>query len=231
MMEEFSRVSPLRILERSSRKELGRGNLGVLMARAGVGKTACLIHIAFDKLFRRDNMVHVSLTDAPEKVASYYNVILSDLIKALGLDSEDEIRAMIERHRMILAYLNRSFDISRLRRNLDNLEHHIGFKPDSIIVDGLDVAGVGRGILDGFKALAGELEMEVWFSAVNHRHITERNENGIPYPCNEVDDLFSIILQLQPGLNGMDLLLLKDHEIYGQPVARINLDPSTFLGP
>ncbi len=229
MMEMFSRLSPLRILEQSSHGGLGRGNLGVLMARAGVGKTACLIHIAFDKLFRREKMVHVSLVDAPEKIASYYNVILYDLVKALGLEYEDEIRALIERNRMILAYLNRSFDMDRLRRNLDNLERHIGFSPDSLIVDGLDIAAVGREVLDGFKELAGEQEMEIWFSAVNHRHITERNEKGIPYPCNRVDDLFNIILQLQPGPEGMELLLLKDHEAYGLPVASIRIDPSTFL--
>lgn len=51
-MKEFISVSPLKILEESSRKALGPGNLGVLIARAGAGKTACLIHIAFDKIFR-----------------------------------------------------------------------------------------------------------------------------------------------------------------------------------
>ena len=52
-MKDFQKVSPLRILEKSAQSGLGRGNLGVLMARAGVGKTACLIHIALDKLFRK----------------------------------------------------------------------------------------------------------------------------------------------------------------------------------
>ena len=74
-MKDFIKVSPLKILEFSSSKGLGPGNLGVLMARAGVGKTACLIHIAFDRLFRNEKLVHVSLEDVPEKVTSYYNVI------------------------------------------------------------------------------------------------------------------------------------------------------------
>ena len=47
-MNDFIKVSPLKLLEMSVNKALGKGNLGVLMARAGVGKTACLIHIAFD---------------------------------------------------------------------------------------------------------------------------------------------------------------------------------------
>ncbi|MBW1767548.1 MAG: hypothetical protein JRJ65_10920, partial [Deltaproteobacteria bacterium] len=109
-MKDFMKVSPLKILERSSRKGVGRGNLGVLMARAGVGKTACLIHIAFDKLFRKDKLVHISLEDVPEKITSYYDVIFCDLVKALDLDNEDEIKMLLERNKMILVYLNQSFE-------------------------------------------------------------------------------------------------------------------------
>jgi len=120
-MKNFIQVSPLKILEKSSHKGLGKGNLGVLMARAGVGKTACLIHIAFDKLFRKESLVHVSLEDVPEKITSYYNVIFYDLVKALDMKNEHEIRMLFERNRMILSYLNKSFDIGRLRRNLKKL--------------------------------------------------------------------------------------------------------------
>ena len=114
-MKDFMEVSPLKILEESPGKKLGRGNLGVLMSRAGVGKTACLIHIAFDKLFRKEKLVHVSLEDIPEKVSSYYNVIYSDLVKALNLENEQETRKILEGNRMILAYLKHSFEIGRLQ--------------------------------------------------------------------------------------------------------------------
>ena len=229
MIVDFSRVSPLRILERSSRGGLGPGNLGVLTARAGVGKTACLIHIAFDRLFRQKRLVHVSLVDVPEKVTSYYNVIFYDLIKALAIQGEHETRALMERNRMILAYLNRSFRIGRLRENLDNLVEHVGFKPDVLIVDGLDFSETEREVLEGFKTLAGDLEAEAWFSAVSHRHLPETNERGIPRPLSDTEDLFDIILQLVPDAGGIHLNLLKDHGIYGSPVAGIRMDPSTFL--
>jgi hypothetical protein len=110
-----TKSSLLKILEKSSRKGLGRGNLGVLVARAGVGKTACLVHIAMDKLLRNEKLVHASLQDSPEKVTSYYNVIFSELAKALALTNPSDIKAQIEKNRMILAYLNQSFDLRRLR--------------------------------------------------------------------------------------------------------------------
>ena len=88
IVKDFISVSPLRILEKSSHQRLGPGNLGVLVARAGVGKTACLIHIAFDKIFRQEKLVHISLEEGPEKVASYYNVIYYDLLKALHINDD-----------------------------------------------------------------------------------------------------------------------------------------------
>jgi hypothetical protein len=229
MMKDFMKVSPLKVLERSSQKALGRGNLGVLMARAGVGKTACLIHVAFDKLFRKEKLVHVSLEDVPEKITSYYNVIFYDLVKALDMYDDYEVRMLFERNRMILAYLQQSFEIKRLRENLKNLVEKIDFVPDTLIVDGLDFEKAGRDIFEGFKEIADQFEVEIWFSALTHRHITDVNERGIPYPCDELDDLFNIIIHLQPTQSGIVLKLLKDHEAEVKPDASVILDPNTFL--
>ena len=228
-MKDFISVSPLKILEKSSHRGLGPGNLGVLVARAGVGKTACLIHIAFDKVFRKEKLVHISLEEGPEKVASYYNVIYSDLLKALHIDDDDEYRLLMERNRMILAYLNQSFDLGRLQANLKNLTEHLEFNPGALIIDGLDFEKGGREVLEGLKGIAREFETEIWLSALSHRHITETNERGIPYPCHELDDLFSIIVQLYPERSGLLLKLLKDHDRYQIQENSIGLDPNTFL--
>ncbi|MBW1783128.1 MAG: hypothetical protein JRL30_20600 [Deltaproteobacteria bacterium] len=228
-MKDFISVSPLKILEKSSHRGLGLGNLGVLVARAGVGKTACLIHIAFDKIFRKEKLVHISLEENPEKVASYYNVIYSDLLKALNIGDDDESRFLMERNRMTLAYLNQSFDLKRLRANLKNLTEQMDFRPDTLIIDGLDFENAGRAVFEGLKGIAQEFQSEIWLSALSHRHITEVNERGIPYPCHELDDLLSIVVQLQPERSGISLRLLKDHDRYQIPENSIELDPNTFL--
>jgi hypothetical protein len=229
MMHDFIDISPLKLLELSSRKGLGKGKLGVLMARAGVGKTACLIHIAFDKLFRGEKLIHISLEDAPEKVTSYYNVIFYDLVKALDMKNETENRMLFDRNRMILAYMNKSFEIKRLKENLKTLVDKIEFLPDSLIVDGLDFEHAGRDIFEGFKELASEFNVEIWSSALSHRHITDVNERGIPYPCGRMDDLLDIIIQLQSNQSGVFLKLIKDHDSPVMPDASVRLDPNTFL--
>lgn len=228
-MKEFILVSPLSLLEKSSRKGLGPGNLGVLLARAGVGKTACLIHIAFDRIFRREKLVHISLEETPEKVTCYYNVILSDLVKALEIQNEGEVKELIDRNRLILAYLNQSFSLDRLKDNLSNLKQNTGFSPDVLIVDGLDFQKTSRNFFDQFKKTAEAFGTEVWFSALSHRHMTEVNERGIPYPCHEVDDIFSIIIQMESEVPGICIRLLKDHDHPYINDVCVKLDPNTFL--
>ena len=89
-MKDFTAVSPLTILRKSSDKGLGPGNLGVLIARAGAGKTACLINIAIDKIFGQKKLVHVSLEVAPEKIKSHYEVIYNNFIKALNITDDND---------------------------------------------------------------------------------------------------------------------------------------------
>ena len=228
-MKDFISVSPLKILEQSSRRGLGPGNLGVLIARAGVGKTACLIHIALDRIFRGEKLIHVSLEEGPEKVTAYYNVIYYDLLKALNLPDDDEYRMRIDRNRMILAYLNRSFELDRLEANLKNLAERLDFRPNTIIIDGLDFEKAGRDMLEGLRKTGRAFGADIWLSALSHRHITETNERGIPHPIAGLDDLLSIVIQLVPEPTGVFLRLLKDHDNSGNPDISVKLDPNTFL--
>ena len=224
-----TKSSLLKILEKSSRKGLGRGNLGVLVARAGVGKTACLVHIAMDTLLRNEKLVHASLQDSPEKVTSYYNVIFSELVQALNLTDPADIKAQIDKNRMILAYLNQSFDLRRLRENLKNLSEKVGFVPDTIIVDGLDFSKVGVEMFEGFKKLAQEFKVEVWFSALSKGTPSDASAQAIPAPADKFSSLFSIVIELQPTQSAVELSLLKDHDSTALLDEKVLLDPKTFL--
>ena len=228
-MKKFISLSPLRILENASRQRLGPGHLGVLIARAGVGKTSCLIHIAFDKIFRQEKLVHISLEEGPEKIMSYYNVMYSDLMRVLNATDDHGYGNRMDRDRIILAYLKKSFDIERLEAGLGNLKNELDFIPGTLIVDGLDFENADKKLFEDFKKIAVKFAVEIWFSALSHRHIADVNERGIPYPCHQVDELFSIIMQLQAESSGISLKLLKDHDNPTITDISIMLDPGTFL--
>jgi len=221
--------SPLRILERASGESLGPGGMGVLIARAGVGKTACLINIALHKLMENFKVVHVSVGEGPEKIHAYYRVLLNELVNACKMKEDDDVQQLLENNRIILSYVNKSFELPRLRAQLDNLKEALNFSPDVLFVDGMDFESTAPAVFKDFETLALELKAEIWFSALSHRHMAEVNERGIPYPCDKVDHMFSVILHLQPEEGGLYLKLLKDGENDSGSGRKVRLDPSTFM--
>ena len=119
--------------------------------------------------------------------------------------------------------------MDRLRTNLRNLTEKLDFRPNALIVDGLDFEKTKRIVFEGLQGVAKEFQLEIWLSALSHRHINRTNKRGIPYPCHELDDLFSLIIQLQPEQSGIFLRILKDHDNPSVPDISIRLNPKTFL--
>ena len=61
MTTDLFGLSPMSTLSASIRGGLAPGQLGMVMARAGVGKSAFLVHIALGHLLRGTEVLHVSL--------------------------------------------------------------------------------------------------------------------------------------------------------------------------
>ena len=229
-MKDLKNLSVVKVLETSSHPGLGRGNLGVVMAKAGVGKTACLIHIAMCKLLENKKLVHISLDNPPDKVTSYYNVIFAELVKALDIKNDPEIKASVEKNRLILSYLNQSFQVRRLREYLKNLAEKVGHFPDTLIVDGLDFTKAERDVFEGLKEIAETSKVEIWLSALAGKDpLLNVNERGIPYPCSRFDDLFSVILLLEPTQSEILVKLLKHPDESATKGLQLKLNSNTFL--
>ena len=60
-LQELNHRSPLRVFERSVHGGLGEGNLGVVAASAGVGKSAFLTLLGVDSLLRNRRVQHQCL--------------------------------------------------------------------------------------------------------------------------------------------------------------------------
>ncbi|GAG83913.1 unnamed protein product [marine sediment metagenome] len=102
--KELNKHSPLRIFEQSTRGGLGSGNIGIITARKGVGKTACLVHIATDKLFHGRQVIHVSFASDTYHIVSWYEDIFSEIAKRFNLDSAMEVHQEIIKHRIIMNF-------------------------------------------------------------------------------------------------------------------------------
>src|SRR5262249_8789327 len=104
--KEVNERSPMRVFEKSMHGGLGRGNLGVIASRAGVGKTAMLVQIALDDLLRERKVLHISHEQAVDHVRAYYDEIFHDLAQQMKLEDPESVKLEVERNRLIYSHLS-----------------------------------------------------------------------------------------------------------------------------
>jgi len=229
VFSEVTEKSPMRILEKSIHGGMGPGNLGVILARAGVGKTACLVHIATDRLFLGKQVAHVSIGESADRVKAWYTEIIRNMMNYYGHTEAQQAKDKVSENRVILTYSGKSFDVSRLSESLANLKQQLNFNPSVIVVDDLDFETTDRSVFEQFKDLAGKSGLEIWFTARCFQEPRRANEQGIPYPCDRIDDLFDVIVLLDPQPPIIKLQVLKgDGENIDSGIS-IHLDPKTML--
>src|SRR6187549_3065956 len=103
--KDVNERSPMRVFEKSMHGGLGRGNVGVVASRAGVGKTALLVQIALDDLMRDRKVLHISHEYAVDHVRAYYDEIFHELAAQSRLDAPESVRFDLERNRLIYSHL------------------------------------------------------------------------------------------------------------------------------
>lgn len=226
--KELNERSPLRILDASIHGGLGRGNVGVVIARHGVGKTPFLVGIALDDLMRGRKVVHVSLETGGEKVRAYYDEIFMDLAHTRELEDVWKVRLDLERNRRIHCYLDGTFGADKLREALGFMREHGEFVPATIVIDGYDFAGKGEADLDELRAIARETDAELWMSALTHRD-AEVDDRGVPHPIADLSMSIDVILKMAHDTKAVHVSVLKDHDNADTPDLKIALDPTTML--
>ncbi len=226
--KEINERSPLRLLESSIRGGLGPGNLAVVIARHGVGKTAFLVGVALDDLMRGRKVLHVSLEHTSDKVLAYYDEIFMDLSHERELEDVWKVRLDLERNRRIHCYLEGTFSIERLRGALAFMRDHGDFRPVAIMIDGYDFASATPEDIRALRDIAGKAESELWMSAITHRE-SIMDVNGVPEPVAHIAGDIDVILRMAHDTRAVHLSLLKDHDNPEVPDLKLALDPTTML--
>lgn len=228
-MEQPTSANSVELVQKALGTRLGAGELGVMLARAGVGKTACLTHIALEQLLRGVPVLHVCLNEGPEKIKLWYLEFLRNIATSQQGTDLAGLQHRIEPLRFILAYLHQTFSPDKLEQSLRNLKDQAKFNPSMVTLDGMDFDHVTRSTIEALKSLARTNEVAIWMSARTHRHISITNERGIPYPCNEMDDLFEAIVLLEPVSEAIQLKVLKHAHAYLPEYPSVFLNPQTYL--
>ena len=226
--KELNERNPLRLFEHSIHGGLGRGNIGVVVARHGIGKTAFLVGVALDDAMRGRKVVHVSLDKTVDHVREFYDEIFMDLAHSAYLEDLATERLEMERNRIIHTYAGKSFTIHKLRHSVKFLREYVQFDPSCIIIEGFDFDRATQTDMEAFRELAQEFNVEMWMAAVTHRGIP-LNKHGIPEPLARLTSAIAVIVQMADGSDGVQLSLLKDHDNPDVAKLTLVLDPSTML--
>ena len=226
--KDLNERSPLRLLEKSIHGGLGRGNIGVVAARHGVGKSAVLVGIALDDLMRGRKVLHVALDERIEKIRNYYDEIFMDLAKTGSLQDIGAERLEIERCRNIHTYVGNSFSVAKLREAITFLNTYMEFYPAALIIEGFRFEQATKENMDELREIAREINGELWMSAVTHRD-SANNDRGIPEPLAHLEDSIDVILALEQREKYVALRLLKDHSNPDVSPSHVALDPTTLL--
>jgi hypothetical protein len=224
--EPLVQQNPLRVLN------MGRENnqMGLVMARAGLGKTALLVQIALDAILRGKRVIHVSVGESIDKTRKWYDDILQSILQEHSVTRPHELMDMVARHRMIMTFKVAAFSRSRLEERLNDLILQDIFRPNVLIVDGFDFDGTSREALEDIKDLMDNMNMQAWFSAICHRGDQRVSPAGVPAPCHEIDDLFDMIILLKPEKDvTIQLDIIRNYGEVVEGGTGLRLDPTTMM--
>lgn len=223
--EELVKRSPLRILERSTHGGVGKGNVGIVAGPKGVGKTACLVHIATDRLLQGKHVIHVSFSDDTSHIEAWYEDIFKELAERYQLDGAMEAHDSIIRNRVITKFEQDAVQWPRVENTIRSLMENADFSADTVVVDGYGFPASDVEAFAAFRRFAADAGLEVWLSASVAEPLADQ---AVPALLKPFLDECAVVIVLVDKDAYIHLELIKDH---GNPVedVHLRLDPHILL--
>lgn len=220
-------TNPLRVLytekDTSSR-------MGLVMSRAGLGKTAILVQIALDSILCGKKVLHVSIGQSLDKTRIWYDDICRDVAASNKIHNQSELQDKINRNRLIMTFNESSFSRPKLEERLNDLIYQNIFRPECMIIDGYDFEKDDRLLIADIRELTDAASLNTWFSAVC-REDESGDASGVPTPCDTVGDLFDTVILLKPekASQCIAMKVIKDTTAGNAAGKTLNLDPATLM--
>lgn len=224
--EQLVSQNPVQILTAGN----NHTQLGLVMARAGLGKTAILVQIALGAILQGNKVIHVSVGETIDKTKLWYKDILKVITEEQKDVNETELLEKVNRNRMIMTFKEDAFSRPRLEERLNDLILQDIFRPDQIIIDGFDFVNSDRTVIEDMKDLVEQMNLQAWFSAICHRGDDRFSPAGVPAPCHEIDDLFDSVILLKPESDAtIQLEVMRNTGKPEKTGTNFQLDPTTML--
>mgnify|MGYP001585515215 FL=1 len=169
---------------------LGGGELGVIVAPAGVGKSWCLQKLSQNAIGIGKTVVHYTLELNASYVGLRYDTIFSGIPTGDLKFRRKEVEKSLEKVKgklLIKYYPTRSATVQTLNAHLKQCEMR-GFKPHMVMVDYADIlrdSGHSRevrhqlgAVYEDLRGLAGEYDIPIWTASQANRSALEEDVIG-----------------------------------------------------
>ncbi|MCL2320143.1 MAG: hypothetical protein FWC45_08660 [Treponema sp.] len=227
--DELISRSPLRAFMNAIQGGLKNGELGIIAAPSGIGKTSVLVQIALDKLLRGKKVIHISFTQHTDYVLTWYENIFDEFIRKKNLENPQEIKDDIFKNRVLMKFTQGGLSWEQILRSVRALIKDGGFAANNIIVDGYIFTGTDKDWLTGVKAFAREMDISFWFSCTVKGTEPLYDKRNIPVVIKDYADLFDVIIILKAKPDNITLTVSKDRDNYNLENLALKLDPKTLL--
>jgi len=204
-----------KVIDDLNKGGLGRGELGVVIAPTGAGKSMALVHIGAHAVKENKTVIHYTLELADTIVASRYDSCITGIPLREIFNKKDEVYEEIkdfEGQLIIKEYPTKSASVDTLRNHLERLQQRDIF-PEIIIVDYADLLRSKdkkdekrhqlESIYEELRAIAQEFKCPIWTasqtnrSGLNAEVITMESISEAFNKCFVADFIFSISRTIQ----------------------------------
>jgi len=184
----FTKETPWDIVNELTSGGLGKGELGVFVAPAGIGKSWGLINIGAHAVKKGMTVIHYTLELNAAYVGLRYDSVVTGIPNQNLKHYQDQVKSdlgKLEGKLVIKYYPTKTCSVMGLRAHIEKCIMQ-GVKPDVIIVDYADLLrGTGaekrhelEGIYEDLRGLAGEYEVPVWTASQANRSALEEDVIG-----------------------------------------------------
>jgi hypothetical protein len=208
---------------------LGKGHIGVMASPKGVGKTACLVHIATDKLFQDKPVIHVSYASRVDYIITWYEDIFREIAGALRAEAPLEVHDEVVKNRVIMNFKQEGTRTEQVLKSLEAMITMGKFAADTVIVDGYDFSLSAPSDLAKFREFAARLGLEIWFSASLRGDGPLFGPDGTPGLLRDFLGAIDILITLHAEPDHVRLRVVKDRDYPAAGDLPLRLDPKTLL--
>ena len=206
--------SPVRYFD-ATNAALKEGEMGLVTAKKGLGKTSILVQFGIDTLLNDKALVHVSFDQQSSNVIAWYSSVMAEIAKKKNFNL-DEVNEEMVRNRTILNFNQETFTLPKVVNTLKALKEG-GIKLASVVVDGLDLAKTSKDDLDVFAKFIKAEKMTAWFSFTN-----EAADLKGTLDAAKIEE-FATAAHLAAEGKALSLVILKNGS------GKVNLDTKTLL--